>query len=378
MGFDVLTTSNLSNAIKRKPIGEAVRLIGLPGDGNWLPADGTLLPREFYDKLNITYPGPPTDCVMIDKTLPVIANWRDGVFGGGAYVIVGGDTGNQTDQVIISDDNGVTFSASALPSTDEWGSIDYDASLGVYIAVKPGWNKNTCAAASGDFIWTEHTMGGYLAYCRAIASNGAGRFVGVGAGNGGNNGVTSTDGGLTWSPLSIPSLNYGRIFYVGGLFIATSLDSTSSILTSASGTAWNTITLPEAGVYTAAAYGNGTYALFNASNVLTSADASAGWSISPLPATSTWSAAYVSGGFVLADYTMQNVHITPDLQSWTTVSTGTSENASFMIADADTNTILIVGSGQSLSDKAIVGQVTIFDPYITLPNEPGYYVRVKE
>lgn len=136
-------------------------------------------------------------------TMPSAASWRAGVYGDKFVVIATQSGGANTNKAAYST-NGSSWSAATLPTSTYWISVDYNATLGRYVATSNG----TAGAYSNDGItWSSMTMpaSGYW----HVASAGS-NFVAVA--NGTTTAATSPDG-ITWTLRTLPS---SQLTYVAG------------------------------------------------------------------------------------------------------------------------------------------------------------------
>jgi hypothetical protein len=136
-------------------------------------------------------------------SMPSTAAWSAGVYGDKFVVIATQSGGANTDKAAYST-NGSSWTASTLPSSQYWISVDYNATAGKYVAVS---NGTAGAYSTNGTSWTAMTMpaSGYW-HLGSAGKN----FVAVA--NGTTTAATSSDG-ITWTLRTLPS---SQLTYVAG------------------------------------------------------------------------------------------------------------------------------------------------------------------
>jgi hypothetical protein len=199
--------------------------------------------------------------------LPSVANWNDGVYGDGKFVLVNG-----TD-IVASSTNGTTWTTSSIPddtdgapdSTESvWNGITYGK--GKYVAIS---SSDGATATSADGVtWTRHDSA--LSFNPDYIAYGNNRFVAVA----GSDGETAYSfDGITWySSSTLTTLardvfiigetdNYqvSQIKYKNGIFFVIGTNggtALSTAYTSEDGVRWVQRSMPSSQIWSAITYGN--------------------------------------------------------------------------------------------------------------------------
>jgi hypothetical protein len=171
------------------------------------------------------------------STLPTSANWVSVTFGEGRFVAV---ASNST-TVAVSFDGEVWDTTGTLPSTG-FVSVTYGA--GYFIAVKPGDTGAVAYSTSGSGSWTADDLPANSTWSSVTWGNN--KFVAVASDS--NSGAYSLDFGATWSAMTIGSVDgssvsgFQKVKYGQGLFMATAyqaaVEDYSFVVTSENGINW--------------------------------------------------------------------------------------------------------------------------------------------
>ncbi len=254
-------------------------------------------------------------------TLPYTNTWTGVAYGNGRFVAVG-DTGPGTQDVMYSDDGGLTWTAADTADDRDWSSITYGD--GQFVIADRNGSINYSRDGS-SWVSTSIPSGAQ----RGIAY-GNGTFVMT---NGGVGFFSySTDGGMTWGTSSVPTAGeWEAITYAENMFVA--ISNSFDVATSTDGITWNGgdnnfIPVNCATIYDVA-YGNGRLvapcygepfqSIYSDNNGVT-------WtSVEAMSANDWGSVTYANGLFIaIADSGTDRLMYSSNGATWTFVNIGNS------------------------------------------------------
>ena len=145
-----------------------------------------------------------------------------------------------------------SFSSSAgtLPNSVNWSSVASSGSLFVAIG-----NGNNVAAGSSGTSWTP---GSISSQNWTSVAYGDGQFVAVA--NGGTTAAYSVNG-LSWTTVTIPENNYTSVIYgdYADVWVAVAQGQDKGARSTDGGLTWSQVTLPDGADWNSVAYGNGKF-----------------------------------------------------------------------------------------------------------------------
>ena len=209
---------------------------GTPYFNVWVSADG-----------GVSWTTPATPSGMVGGG-PV---WPGGAWNGSVAVILGNLSANTSytqDTCVSADGATWTYHPTVLPSSGDWSAcvgILSGAHVGTFVAAKK--NSQDIAVSSDGITWASYP--GALPAAFASGSNpiiveGNGILLAF-SGASTNQIARSTDGGLTWALVTMPSTAQWRMAAWTGLgFVAITSDTTKQIGTSVDGVTWAAHTSP--------------------------------------------------------------------------------------------------------------------------------------
>jgi hypothetical protein len=175
--------------------------------------------------------------------MPTSAKWSSVAFGNGIFVAVAITTSSAG----AKSSDGITWSASTLPSTGDW-YVGFGN--GLFVAVKS--NSNVIATSADGVTWSETTI---LPAVRAWNSVCYGNGVFVVSGTGG---ITSSSDLINWSPLTTDGWSRANgVAFGGGKFLAV-VDNNNAVV-SQDGLAWLRLDPPESTWHSTPCYGGGQF-----------------------------------------------------------------------------------------------------------------------
>ena len=246
--------------------------------------------------------------------------WHDVAYGNGVWIAV---SGNGTNRIMRSTDNGLTWNAIAAPQANEW---------------------------------------------RSIATNGSGTWIGVSM-DGADRTMRSTDDGANWTAID-PTLGmdqYMSIAYGNSVWVAvTKNGATRSMRSTNNGTSWTGVNTPSNEDWNDVAYGNGVWigvAETGGLRIMRSTDDGSSWVPFPAPEANAWeSSAYGNGVWVSVSSNGTNrvMRSTDDGLSWdpVTVTEGAWKGVAFgngafvAVSSQGANRVMYSGGGSSGSSSS--------------------------
>lgn len=131
------------------------------------------------------------------RALPVSREWRDIIYANNKFVLIA----NNSDIILYSSD-GVTWNSSTLPQSNLWRCLSYGNNI--YVALV--YQSSLMAYSSDAITWQTGTS---LPYSWTDLTYGNNTFIAIGTGA-----VTMTSAnGLTWTQRSINNNNWNRLIF---------------------------------------------------------------------------------------------------------------------------------------------------------------------
>lgn len=263
----------------------------------------------------------PDGVAWTSFTPPTSHTWSGVTFNGSNQFVAVGAADNPTGNAAMYSADGVTWTAATTPvipaaGTDPATPVTYDSvaygngsgSAGAYAYVAVSASANGLVTAdyrvmtSPDGItWTPRTAPTNDHW--VSVAFGAGRFVAVTGGGGGQQVMTSDNNGVTWSLRSTPGdRTWKSVTYGNGRFVAVANDGTGQrVMTSDDGATWTLRNTPADNSWYSVTYGNGLFvavAINGTDRVMTSPDGIT-WTARSAAANQAWFATtYGDGRFV--------------------------------------------------------------------------------
>ena len=231
------------------------------------------------------------------STLPN-QSWSSVAYGNGTFVAVGGTTGNTG----AYSRDGITWQASTLPN-QSWSSVAYGNGTFVAVAQWDQYTNPTAAAAysSDGITWGASTLPSAQYWTAVTYGNGA--FVALSGYGTSTVGAYSADG-ITWHASTLPNQSWSSVAYGNGAFVA--ISTGGGAISTNGGVTWSAVTLPAPGSYETVVYGNGAFVAISASVgeavAAYSTDNGATWGTVLLPVASVgyaWPLTFGGGNFVV-------------------------------------------------------------------------------
>jgi uncharacterized protein YmfQ (DUF2313 family) len=197
---------------------------------------------------------------------------------------------------------------------------------------------------------------------RSAAAYGGGTWVAVGPTSAASDkAAVSTDGGVTWSLVSLPQSAYWNdITYGGGVFIAVSGSPLSSgtiaAVSSDSGVTWTALTTPAHNSWWEIAYGNGHFVLVDSqvADIQVSSDLGVTWTAASSPFVA--SSLHFGNGAFYAFSGSGSVFLSTNGLTWSTVAmpagswaTGASDGTATIVALNGLNTSVAVSTDNGVT-----------------------------
>jgi hypothetical protein len=241
-------------------------------------------------------------------------------YSGTEVVAVGRDNGlvPSGGKCIRSTDGGISWTEKTLSVAPF--AVVWDETNGVFVAVGSDYlGVKTCATSPTGETWTDKTSVMPTGDWRAVATDGAGLVVAVGA----SVAATSTDGGASWTARTIPSGSYASVAWTGSGFVAVGGSGGAVCATSgANGQTWTSKSIPNS-ANAVASSGSVTVAVGSSASV--SLDGGATWTSAGDMGTGTYAALVNANGVWIAlgdAYTATS----PDGFTWSERISGTLMN----------------------------------------------------
>ncbi|MDE7242784.1 MAG: glycoside hydrolase [Oscillospiraceae bacterium] len=255
-----------------------------------------------------------------ESAMPSDNNWYSAAYGNGTFVAIVSNEHAGSSAAAYSSDGGKTWTKSTLPSAAlAWLDVAYGN--GAFVAIsavtitdgEQEYGSNKAAYSSnGGKSWSSLTMPSKKMW-KCIAF-GDGVFVATAWE--GDCIAYSTDTGKSWTEVSIPFHRVGIVAYGNGSFVVIESDgnrySNKAVYSTDGGKSWTESALPTASLWNSIAYGGGVFVAVcsvNSDLAAYSADNGKTWALSHLPSVGRWcSIAYGNGAFVaIAQGTTENV-----------------------------------------------------------------------
>ncbi|GMO68125.1 MAG: hypothetical protein Ta2A_16250 [Treponemataceae bacterium] len=243
-------------------------------------------------------------------------------------------------------DNGSTWTAATLPSSEHWTSVTYGNGKFVAIAGGAG-NFSDKAAHSFDGInWIAATLPSNKTWTSVTYGNG--KFVAVSRFY--DKAAYSADG-ITWAEATLPAdANWQSVTYGNSKFVAVVHYSTSAAY-SFDGITWTAATLPSNAAWYSTAYGNGKFVAVPEGGI-TAAYITGGignWTAAAnLPQNVDWSVTYGNGRFVAVNYNNNTVaHSTNPATGWSSATIPGATNYWWSVAFGNGRFVAVGGTSSS-------------------------------
>lgn len=324
------------------------------------------------------------------RTLPAVQDWKDIVWGNGAYVAIAANN-NQT----ARSTNGTVWAlGGSLPSASNWVAISTGSiSSSIYhVAVSLG---STAAAYSVDAgtNWLSSTLPTGANW--SSVAYGDSRFIAVASG--GTNTAVTTNGTSWISSTALPSTQaWSSIAYGNNVWVAVAAASSICAYSTDNGTTWISVTLPYTDNWVSVTYGNNRFVAI-CENSVSSAYSFDGvvWYASSLPVSLGWKKVRYGQGTFLAVASGSNqvarstngfqwtnigddstLLTLPSSSTWEAVAFGNPNNNGVWVAAANaTNSAASILTGTKAFARATVasgriGKISFIEPgsgYITTP-----------
>jgi prepilin-type N-terminal cleavage/methylation domain-containing protein len=261
-------------------------------------------------------------------------SWTSVAYGGGLYVLVGG---NYTEQPILTSADGVTWTPRTISPATGFREVVYGG--GKFVAISA---DNKFYVSSDGIAWSSYA--GLLpphAWRRwTDITYGGGKFVATSQSGDSTSAIATSADGATWTFSTIPTLgadsqpvpaDWSNITYGGGMFVAyTPASSTHQIITSPDGIAWTArdahIDSPDT-VFSGIAYDPANTRFVVTTSIdygsqgvaLVSSDGGLTWQNNPMPNV-RWGEVSFGAGLFTAVHTYGNIITSPDGVTWTSRS----------------------------------------------------------
>lgn len=192
--------------------------------------------------------------------MPTTATWT-GLGKSGNRIIA---TAYDSTAIAISLDGQSWFAGGSLPSIQDWNTIAGNGDSNIFVAITRS-NQVSAYSVNGGLTWVSGGATPAGTYWNMLEYIGS---VFVAGSVNGTSSVLTSPGGASWSTITLPSTPsatwYGPYKANGYLFmVAGIMASTDKMLYSVNGSTWNTVTLPVAGLWSSVYYLNGKYHAFN-------------------------------------------------------------------------------------------------------------------
>jgi hypothetical protein len=238
------------------------------------------------------------------STLPSGGGWISVCYGNGMFVAVAA-SGTAT----AYSTNGINWTASTQPSSSGSNSVVYGNGLFVAISGASAGNSTAAMYSTNGINWTATTLPSSNPW--SIVSYGGGMFVAV-AGYGTSNTVAAySSNGVNWTATTLPSSSYWySVTYGNGVFVAVAYAGTAAAY-STNGINWTASTLPVSSIWWSVTYGNGLFVAVSGGPSSSTAAASSSnginWTASTLPSNSGWSGVCYGNGLFAAVVQSSNI-----------------------------------------------------------------------
>jgi hypothetical protein len=221
-----------------------------------------------------------------EADLPLDRTWRSVAYGDGKFIAVAGDTSNASWSA-----NGVNWTDITLPRSAGWRGLAYGQFLPKGFVVVDGSYAHALWSENG-LDWNEADLPSRESWYSV--AYGTGIYIAMTSDS--VKTARSTDGGKTWLPAGdLPSGMRGcSAAYGNDRFVAVSGSNSNKAAWSADGLSWTQVQLPQRGLWSGIAYGNGVFVAMALSDrsVMHSTDGTS-WTVDvnalpDLPRTARW------------------------------------------------------------------------------------------
>ena len=257
-----------------------------PGDNIKITNDN-VISATYADPANWEVNFKPDDGITwTATTMPSLALWTSVCYGGDKYVAVAEGSA----KAAYSTD-GITWTAATLPSTEGWSSVCYGG--GKFVAVIA--DSNVAAYSTDGITWTSTTMPSLTLW--SSVCYGGDKYVAVAEDS--DKAAYSTDG-ITWTAANLPvQALWTSVCYGGDKYVAVAEGSAKAAY-STDGITWKAANLPVQALWTSVCYGEGKFvAVARGSDKAAYSVDGINWTESPLPSQASWvSVCYGNGKFI--------------------------------------------------------------------------------
>ncbi|MDE1946204.1 MAG: hypothetical protein KGH93_03365, partial [Patescibacteria group bacterium] len=224
---------------------------------------------------------------IAEPSIPAGA-WNSVAYGGGAFAAVG-------DHATMHSSNGAAWTATS--SGLYWNSVAYGS--GTFAAVGDG--NQAITSSDGGVTWTTHTLPENGAWQAVAYGNGTFVAVATGADNGNAQLAITSPDGATWTVRTTPGTGqWSSVAYGNGIFVAVTLDG--NVMTSPNGVNWTFQSVPANQGLQSVAYGNGVFVAIpgGGTETLTSSDGVTWTAHAGALQSATWNSVAFGAGFFVA------------------------------------------------------------------------------
>ena len=210
------------------------------------------------------------------STMPSVAQWRSVIYGTDKFVAIGYGSSK-----VAYSFTGTTWSPASLPSSASWQSVTHGDEKFVAIA----FYSNKAAYSTDGITWTASTLPSSADW--SSVTYGDNKFVAVASSS---SATAYSTNGITWVAGSMPSSQqWNAITYGGGKFVVVGSPSSSAAY-SADGITWTEVTLPSHEQWRSVSYAENKFVTVSHYTSI-SAYSTNGitWTASTMPSTSQWS-----------------------------------------------------------------------------------------
>lgn len=189
--------------------------------------------------------------------LPRNGNWYV-AYGNGAIVAVT----NQivTNQVVVSTDDGATWTEYTSAEQNSWTGVSFDSANNAFVAVASNGTNRVMRSTDNGQTWTAYAAAGTDAYTCVTYGASDGLFAALSAVGDDNSKVMTSTDGTSWTERSVSeSTDWREIGYGGGQFVALSNSGTAEIAYTSEGISWESATSPVDTSWRGITYGNGVW-----------------------------------------------------------------------------------------------------------------------
>jgi len=317
--------------------------ITIAGTPYTIPAGSTVGTSAYTGSQSVTVTA-PLNTTFTSSTMPS-SGWYCVTYGNGYFVAVAPFTTANAYST-----NGITWSASTLPSADFWYGITYGN--GYFVAIATG--TTAAAYSTNGTTWTASTMPSSAGWTAVTYGLVGATPTYVAVANGPTTAAASSTNGTTWTARTMPSSsNWSGVTYGNGYFVAIATGTTAGAY-STNGTTWTATTMPSSSNWYSTAYGligATNYYVAVAYNTTAGAYSTNGtsWTASTMPNNNWQSVTYGNGKFVAVAYgttagaystngTTWTATTMPSNTAWQSVTYGLVSTTGYFVAVSQSGT----------------------------------------